>query len=199
MYIDIALGITLAIGFFYGYSRGIIKTVFSLVSILVAIIAAMKLSPITITAFNNMMPNSPKIAYVAGFVVTFVVVMVLIRFIGNKLESIMKKSQVNFINKLMGASVMTVFFGIIYSFVIWFANEARLLSETQKDASISYYILEPIPDRARAQFENLKPVFREFWDKTVDTFERVGEKGMELQNQNSAPEPVQVNNTNSQG
>ncbi len=193
MYIDLFLGLTLVLGFLYGYSKGIIKTLFSLVSILVGIIAAMKLSPLTIGALENFFPNNPRLTYIAGFIFTFVIVIVLIRFIGSKLEKLMKKSGVNFMNKLSGASVMVVFFGILYSVVVWFANEARLLSETQKDESFSYYILEPIPGKARAQAEALKPVFSEFWNKTVDTFERVGQQGMDIQKRNTPPpssEPV---------
>ncbi len=194
MYIDILLGLTLVLGFLYGYSRGIIKTIFSLVSIMVGIIAAMKLSPIVITGLESLMPNNPRLTYILGFILTFVVVIVLIRFIGNKLEKLLKKSGVNFMNKFMGGSVMVVFFGIIYSFIVWFANEARLLSETQKDQSFTYYILEPIPAKARAEFETLKPVFREFWDKTVDTFEKIGEKGSDLQNNNTPDDSMEVEN-----
>lgn len=185
MYIDIALGLTLIIGFLYGYSKGIIKTVTSLVSILIGIIAAMKLSPIVIVGLENVMPNNPKLAYILGFLLTFILVIVIIRFIGNKLEALMKKSGVNFMNKFAGASVMTVFFGILFSVVIWFANGARLLSEPQKTQSISYLLIEPIPEKAMGELETLKPVFREFWDKTVDTFEKIGEKGTEIQNRNT--------------
>lgn len=191
MYIDILLGLTLILGFLYGYSKGIIKTIFSLVSILIGIIAAMKLSPLTISALESVIPNNPRLTYIVGFILTFVIVIVLIRFIGNKLEKLLKKTGVNFMNKLFGGFVMTVFFGILYSVVVWFANEARLLSETQKDSSFTYYYLEPIPGKARAEIETLKPVFRDFWDKTVDTFEKVGEKGSEIQQRNTPVESTE--------
>ena len=63
-------------------------------------------------------------------------------------------------------------------------NEARLISEQQKDTSFTYYHLEPIPGYAREQFEIIKPVFKEFWDKTVDTFDKVKDKGIEIQSEN---------------
>jgi membrane protein required for colicin V production len=191
MYIDILLGLTLILGFLYGFSKGIIKTLFSLVSILIGIIAAMKLSPLTIVALESLIPNNTRLTYIAGFILTFVIVLVLIRFIGNKLEKLMQKTGTNFLNKLMGGSVMAVFFGILYSVIVWFGNEARLISETQKDESFTYYYLEPIPAKARAEVETLKPIFREFWDKTVDTFEKVGEKGTEIQQRND-PQEIEV-------
>lgn len=198
MYIDIILGLTLVLGFLYGYSKGIIKTLFSLVSILIGIIAAMKLSPLAISGLESIFPNNPKLAYIVGFILTFVIVIVLIRFIGNKIESLMKKTGINFMNKLFGGSVMAVFFGILYSFAVSFANSARLLSETQKDDSFSYYMLEQVPGKARAEAETLKPIFREFWDKTVDTFESINERGTELQERNS-PQQIETNTESSDG
>jgi hypothetical protein len=44
--------------------------------------------------------------------------------------------------------------------------------------------LEPIPGYAREQFEIIKPVFKEFWDKTVDTFDKAKDKGIEIQSEN---------------
>lgn len=184
MYIDLVLGILVVIGFFYGYSKGIIKTLFSLLSILLGLIAAMKLSPLTINAMDTVLPNSPRLAYIAGFLLTFIIVIIIIRFIGNKLESILRAVKLNFFNKLSGGAITAVFFIILYSFALWFLNEARLLSEQQKDSSVSYYALEPLPEQARQQFEAVKPVFREFWDKTIETFDKAKEKGMEIQQTN---------------
>ena len=187
MYIDIALGLVLILGFLYGYSKGLIKTVFSLLSILIGIIAAMKLSPLTISAMDSLLPNNPRLAYIAGFLLTFVIVIILIRFIGTGLEKLFKKAKINFMNKFAGGSITTVFFGILFSFVIWFLNEARLLSEQQKDQSITYLHIEPIPGKARSEFELIKPVFREFWDKTVETFEKARDTGLEIQEKNQDP------------
>ena len=184
MYIDIIFGLTLIIGFAYGYSKGLIKTAFSILSILLGIIAALKLSPLTIHVMETLIPESPRLSYIIGFLLTFILVIVIIRFLGNKLESLLKLAKINFFNKLAGGGITAIFFGLLFSMVIWFLNEARLITENQKDTSFTYYHLEPIPGYAREQFETIKPVFREFWDKTVDTFEKVKEKGIEIQEDN---------------
>lgn len=185
MSIDIAFGIVLIIGFLYGYSKGIIKTFSAILSIIIGLIAALKLSPLTINAMDSLLPNSPRLAYIIGFLLTFLLVIIIIRFIGNKLESLLKLAKINFFNKLSGGALTALFFTILFSTVIWFLNEARLISEKQKDASITYYHLEPIPGKARAQFELVKPVFKKFWDKTLETFDKAKDKGLELQDQNT--------------
>ena len=162
MIIDIAFGLTVVVGFLYGYSKGLIKTLFSILSILIAIIAAMKLSPLTINAMDTLLPNAPRLAYIIGFLLTFILVIIIIRFIGNKIESLLKVVNLNFMNKIAGGSLIAVFFILIFSCVIWFLNEARLISEPQKDQSIVYYTVEPIPGKAREQFEVVKPVFKDF-------------------------------------
>lgn len=184
MLIDIFCGLAVILGFFQGYSKGIIKTLFSILSILLGIIAAMKLSPLTIGAVESMMPAYPRLSYIVGFLLTFIIVIVIIRFIGNKIESLFKAVKLNFINKMFGGILTATFFLIIFSTIIWFLNEARLISEPQKDASFTYYHIEPIPGNARKQFEAVKPVFQTFWDKTLDTFEKAKEKGVEIQNSN---------------
>lgn len=184
MYIDVIFGVVLIIGFFYGYSKGLIKTAFSILSILLGIIAAMKLSPLTINVMEKIVPNSPRLSYILGFLLTFILVIVIIRFLGNKLESLLKLAKINFFNKFLGGGITAIFFGLLFSTVLWFMNEARLISEQQKDTSFTYYHLEPIPGYAREQFETIKPVFKEFWDKTVDTFDKVKDKGIEIQSEN---------------
>lgn len=184
MQLDIALAVIMILGFLFGYSKGVIKTVFSIVSIIIGIIAALKLSPLTIDLFNTMMPNHPRVAYIAGFVATFLVVILLVRFIGNRLEAMLKVVQLNFFNKLIGGLITMLFSVLLFSSVVWFIDEARLISETQKDQSISFYPLRELPGIAKTQFELVKPVFQDFWDKTIDTFERVKQEGLELQSKN---------------
>ncbi|MDA9773575.1 CvpA family protein [Saprospiraceae bacterium] len=184
MLIDIFCGLAIILGFFQGYSKGIIKTIFSILSILLGIIAAMKLSPLTIGVMESVLPNYPRLSYILGFLLTFLIVIIIIRFIGNKLESLFKAVKINFVNKMFGGILTATFFLVIFSTIVWFLNEARLISEQQKDQSITYYHIEPIPSNARRQFEAVKPVFQTFWDKTLDTFEKAKEKGIEIQNTN---------------
>ena len=184
MIIDLFCGLVLILAFLQGYSKGIIKTLFAIASILIGIIAAMKLSPLTIGVLETMMPTYPRLSYILGFLLTFMLVILVIRFIGNKIETLFKAGKINFINKLFGGLLTSLFAIIIFSTIVWFLNEARLISERQKDQSITYYHLEPIPGNARRQLETVKPVFREFWDKTMDTFEKAKQKGMEIQDAN---------------
>jgi membrane protein required for colicin V production len=179
MYIDIILGILMALGFYIGYSRGIIKTVFAIVSLLMAILAAMKLSPVMISFLDGVLSWDPRLTVILGFVLTFIVVVIAIRFLGNLLEKMMTTLQINFVNKLAGGIVMSAVFMVFFSCVVWFMDETRLLDERTKSSSMSYTILEPLPKGVAALGREVKPFFQSFWNKTADAMDRIREKSEE--------------------
>lgn len=80
MFIDLIAVIILIYGLYIGYTRGIIKTVFSAVSIFIGILAALKLSPITINILEKLFTIHPGINFLLGFGLTFLLVMMGVRF-----------------------------------------------------------------------------------------------------------------------
>lgn len=189
MIIDIIAGIAIVLGFARGYSKGIIGTIFTLVGLILAIVGSMKLSPLFINAIENLMPNSPRLSYIVGFLGTFILIFLLIVFIGKRLEGLFKITKLNFINKLIGGAITAMVFLLVYSSILWFLNQARLISEPQKDQSMTYLQLEPIPEMAREQFTAIKPVFQDFWNKTIEVFDTVKERGESIQQEQAEPTP----------
>ena len=177
MIIDLIFIFLASFGFYSGYKRGFIKTLFATLSIFIGILAAIKLSPILINIFENTFSLSAPIAFILGLVLTFFLVMLLIRFIGKKLEGVMKAIKINFVNKIIGGVFLSVFFIVCFSVIVWFLNQAKFISDESKEKSISYSILEPIPEKSREVFKAFKPAFREFWDKTIETMDQLKDKG----------------------
>jgi len=176
MYIDLICGLLLVYGFYSGYKKGIIKAVFSTVSILIGILAALKLSPIVINLFENIFKTDPRLSFVLGFVATFFIVMLLVRGIGKFLEKFLKTIKLGIINKLAGGAFQALFFLLIFSTGLWFLDEARFLKQETKDRSLSYIYLEPLPEKALGSIDKVKPIFSEFWNKTVETMDKINDK-----------------------
>ena len=179
MFIDIVLGIALAYGFYTGYSRGIIKAVFAIVSLLIAIMAAMKLSPLMIGVLDGMLSWDPRLIVILGFVLTFIIVVVAIRFIGKSIEKMMQSLKINFVNKIAGGALMSLVFATAFSCIVWFMDEVRLLSPETKEQSITYELIEPIPRGAAALGKSVKPFFQNFWNKTADAMDRIRQESDE--------------------
>lgn len=173
MILDIIAVLIVGFGFFTGYSRGLIKTVFDTLSLIVGILAALKLSPIVINVIEKIISTSPAITFLIGIVITFLLVMALVRFIGKKLESILEAANINFINKIAGGAIQGLFFAFILSMGLWLLNNLNMLNPQLQEESITYPLLEPLPEAGQRVFEQLKPIFSEFWDKTVETMDKV--------------------------
>jgi len=169
MIIDIIAGLLLAFGLYQGFSNGLIKTVFATISIIVALVAALKLSPVLIEFLQNSLNFNPAVLFVIGFVLTFIVIMALIRFLGNRMEKLFEKLYINSINKVAGAAVLGLFYAILFSFSLHFLDRIELVSENQKANSIMYPILKPLPEISTGLGRQLRPVFTEFWDSFINT------------------------------
>ena len=173
MFIDLIAVLLFLYGFYVGYTRGIIKTVFAIVSIMVGILAALKLSPILINVIQRITNWHPGLSFIIGFALTFILVLIIIRFIGKKLEDIMKFAHVNFINKIAGGIVMAILLMVFYSYALWGIDSLKLISEKGKSSSMTYEYLQALPDKTEDTAAKLRPYFQEFWDKLVYTFESI--------------------------
>lgn len=179
MLLDIIVAIVISLGFYLGYSRGLIKTVFDSLSLVVGILAALKLSPIVISIIQEIIKTSPAVTFLLGVVITFIGVMALIRFIGKKLEDMLEAVNINIINKFAGGAVQALFFAYLLSLVFWLVNSLNVLNPGTKQASITYPLLEPLPEKGKAVYASLKPIFKGFWDKTVEALDSIKEKDKE--------------------
>ena len=188
MYIDIFLALVLAFGFYVGYNRGIIKSLFAVVSLIVAVLAAMKLSPLTITFLDNQLSWDPRWIVVLGFVLTFMVVVIAVRYLGKMVEGAMAKLEINFINKMMGGSVSAFLFLVVFSTFIWFMDDVNLISQKTKEESMTYDAVRPVPQMVATLGRQVKPLFQNFWDKTSEAMDKIreeAEENKEEENKNS--------------
>ena len=180
MFLDIITCLLVAFGFYQGFSRGLIKTVFATLSLVIGIVAALKLSPIVIGLLQNSLNISPAITFVLGFVLTFIVVMALIRVIGNSLQKAVKSIHIGGIDKLLGGIILGLFYALLVSFGVYFVDKVELISDENKQASFTYPLLEPMPRAAQGIGEKVRPIFNEFWSKMLETMDAVKEKGEEI-------------------
>ncbi|HRO07705.1 MAG TPA: CvpA family protein [Saprospiraceae bacterium] len=173
MILDLIVAIVIVVGFYLGYSRGLIKTVFNSLSLIIGILAALKLSPVVMDIIQSVFSTSPAVSFLLGVVVTFLGVMYLIRYISTKFEDILKAVNINFINKIAGGTLQALFYAYLLSLTLWMVDGMSLLKPEVKQASITYSLLEPLPEKGRAFFTSLKPIFKSFWDKTVESMDSI--------------------------
>lgn len=184
MILDLIAALVIALGFYFGYQRGFIKTIFDTASFIIGIIAVLKLSPNVIELITTSFNMSRSIAYVLGIVLTFIVVMILIRFLGKKVEDMFKAANLNFLNKFNGGALQALFFAIILSYAVALVDKVQLIRVETKKASVSYPYLVMMPGMSQKLFEGLKPVFRGFWDATMEAMDSVKTEADSIQKSN---------------
>jgi len=172
--LDIIVVLVVAFGFFAGFSRGLVKTVFDTASLFIGILAAMKLSPVVIEVIENMVNISPEISYLLGLVITFILVMAIIRFIGRRVEDVLQAANINIINKLAGGALQGAFFAFCISIAIHTLAKYDVMKPETKTTSVTYPYLEPLPEFGKSLFASAKPIFQDFWRKTDEVLENLG-------------------------
>lgn len=173
MGLDIVVVLIVAFGFFTGFNRGLVKTAFDTMSLVIGILAAMQLSKYTIGLLESMFNISPKFTYLVGLVVTFIVVMAGVRFVGRRIEDILKAANINIVNKLAGGVLQGAFFAFLLSMLIWTLGNYNVMKPETKENSITYPYLEPLPEAGKSLFVAVKPIFQDFWDNTVKALKSV--------------------------
>ncbi|MCB0651997.1 MAG: CvpA family protein [Saprospiraceae bacterium] len=176
MVIDIICLIFAAYGFYLGFSKGIIKTVFTLISIVFGVIAAAKFSPMMTDFLESILNYHHGLMFIAGTLVVFGLTWLLIRILANSLEGILKTGNVNIINQAAGGAIMAFLLVSLFSVFVLFGERAHIIDDTTKKESLTYGVLEAMPDKLMGVSQKLKPVFKEFWEYSINFMDRI-EKG----------------------
>ncbi|MBK9270082.1 MAG: CvpA family protein [Saprospiraceae bacterium] len=176
MIVDIVCLILVGTSFYLGYTKGIIKTVFGVLAILFALLATLKFSFVMINLLEKILDTDPRINIILGFALTFILVMIAIRMIGHGLEKVLETIHLNILNKVAGGVVAGFMTLVVFSSLIWFLDQVRLIGPQTKEQSIAYPVLEKMPELSKEVFSGLKPYFSEFWDKTQRAMDQVDDK-----------------------
>lgn len=172
MVIDVIFAVFALWGFYLGFSRGIIKTVFTILSVVFGLMMAFRFGP-DVTSFLETAVNDNALMFLAGFLLTFVLTMVIIRLFASFLEGALESANINFINQAIGGTVMAGIMVLLYSVLLWFGDRSHLINEEAKQESTTYTYLEQYPELVWYYGEKAKPVLEDFWDHSIEFMDRL--------------------------
>lgn len=176
MWIDVIFAAVAAFGFYWGYSRGIIRTVISVVAVLVGFVLAVRFSAeVTSILAQTFNASTTGAMPLIGFVVSFVLVLLLLRMLANALESVLSKLRINFINQAAGGFAAAIIATFLYSVLLLFVDSASLISQDAKVNSVSYTALEAFPEQGYAIIGKTKPAL----EKVKEAGEKAMDRGRE--------------------
>ena len=169
MWIDLVFAVIAAAAFYWGYSRGIIRTVVSVVAIFVGFVLAVRFAAPTTRILSDLFNTTADGAMpLIGFVVAFVLVLLLLRLFATLLERILTTLRLNILNQIAGGLATALLATLVFSILLMFVNSAQLIPAETKAESITYQSLEDFPTqayvilgKARPAFENVKEAGQE--------------------------------------
>jgi len=141
--------------------------------------AAFKFSHATTDFLEKAFNNNNPLMFLAGFLLSFVIVMVFIRMIARTLEGLLKSANINVINQLAGGVLLGGILVLLLSVLIWFGDQAHMIDSGTKQQSMTYRYLETFPGEARGIADKFKPMFEEFWNSSLDMMDKLEEMSVE--------------------
>ncbi len=175
MILDLIAALIITYGFYRGYSNGLINTVVDTLSIVVALVVAPKFSPILIDYLQDAVNMNPAFEFVLGFLIVFFVVMLVLRFIGDKMEDLLKAIKLNFINQIAGGVLLGFVFSFCIGLLLVLLTNLKVINEGFASESTLYEYLVKISEEGGWIFDGFKNLFSEFWTKFIDTMDSVKE------------------------
>jgi membrane protein required for colicin V production len=172
MWLDILFLIVAGYAFYRGYNAGIIRTVLMVISVLVALILSMRYAGHTTTLLQDVFRSENPLIFLPGFLLTFVLVIALIRWLAGLLEKGLGAIKLNILNRGVGGLLYATGATIALSTLLGLVDRTDIIPATSKDHSMTWPLLMTVPDQAARAYADLRPVFDDFLDDTREVLER---------------------------
>ncbi len=175
MVLDLIAALLITYGFYRGYSNGLINTVVDTLSILVGLVVALKFSPLLINYLQKVVNLNPAVEFILGFLIVFFIVMLVLRFIGDRIEDVLKAIKVNFINQLAGGLLLGFVAAFLIGLLLLLLTNLKVLSPEYAAQSTLYEHLITFSEEGGWLVDTFKNLFSEFWSKFMSTIDSVKE------------------------
>lgn len=176
MLLDIILLVLLILAVIKGYQRGLIVGVFSLIAIIVGLAAAIKLSAVVAGYIGKAVKISDTWLPVISFAVVFILVVLLIRLGANMLQKTVEIALLGWVNRLGGILLYIAIYLIVYSVILFYGEQVKLIRPETIQNSVSYTFIQPWGPRVINGFASVIPFFEDMFAELQSFFGGVAQK-----------------------
>lgn len=158
-----------------GFTRGLIVAVFSLVAVTLGLAVALKLSAVTALQVQQRWDMHSRWVPVLCFVCLFAGVVLLVRLGAGALQKLVELVMMGWLNRLGGIVLYSMIFIIIYSVLLWMANQLYWLSPETKLQSVVYPYIANIGPWVLDHMGSWMPVFKDMFSQLQSFFEKAAQ------------------------
>ncbi len=173
MLLDILFAALIVFAVLKGYQRGLIIGLFSLVAVIIGLAAAMKLSVVMADYLGIAVNISSQWMPVISFAVVFLLVILLIRLGAKVIEKTVQMAMMGWLNKIGGILLFVAIYITVFSVLIFYAEQLKLLQQDTIDKSVTYSFIQPWGPKAINGFGSVVPLFKDMFSALEHFFEGV--------------------------
>lgn len=175
MLIDVIALILLVMGIFKGLRNGLILGVFSFLAFIIGLAAALKLSVVVADYLGNSVSVSERWLPVIAFVLVFIGVVLLVRLGARLIERLVQFAMLGWLNRLGGVVFFVLINLFIFSIVLFYAEQLRLIGPETARASVVYPYLQPLAPNIIGTLGAVLPFFKSMFTQLLEFFQGVAD------------------------
>jgi membrane protein required for colicin V production len=160
MLIDILVLVLLVMALFKGLRNGLIIAVFSLLAFMIGLAAALKLSAVAADYLGKNSSLSGRWVPVLAFLLVFIAVVLLVRLGAKMLEKVLSLAMMGWLNKIGGVLFYVLLYLFIFSIVLFYATQLKIIQTETAQVSISYPYLYPLAPKVMEGLGVVLPFFK---------------------------------------
>jgi membrane protein required for colicin V production len=176
MIIDIIFAVLMVIAIIHGYRRGFIVAIFSFVAIIVGLAAALKLSAVVAKHIGSAGRVSDRWLPILSFLVVFIIVVLLIRLGARAIQRVTEAVMLGWFNRLAGIVSYAAIYLTIFSILLFYAGQIKILKPETIEASRTYSFVQPWGPKAIDGLGAVIPFFKNMFTELEDFFSGVSQK-----------------------
>jgi len=142
MIIDTMVLVMVVMAIIKGYSRGLIMALFNTLSLIIGLALAIKFSSM-VSPLVAEKTGEGTYAPIVSFGLVFFAAMLVIRLSGKAIEKTFETVKAGFLNRLAGVVLYLTVYMSIFSILLYYFGQMRILSETVVSGSVSYPLIAP--------------------------------------------------------
>jgi membrane protein required for colicin V production len=159
-----------------GWQKGLIVGLFSLVAIFIGLAAAIKLSAVVANYIGKNVRISEQWLPIISFAVVFLIVVLLVRLGAKVIQKFAESIMLGLFNRLGGVLLYAAIYTIVFSVLLFYAEQVKLVKQETKEKSVTYEFVQPWGPKAMNAMGAVIPIFKNMFTDQQEFFGNVGKK-----------------------
>ena len=172
-YLDVIISVSSLYGLIKGFSNGIIKELTNIISLISAIYIGVHFSVLVEPYLSSVvLGDYQRIIPLLAFLIVFIVILIIIKSIGELIDKVTKLLALGLISRFLGAIFGALKIMVVFSGIIFFLQEYKTTTSQMEKESI---LLSPIEKLSQFIIPEIDKHTNSFLEKTKEETEKAKE------------------------